>query len=253
MGLIHIELFATLDLVGQAPGGPDEDPEGFPFGGWQAPLIDEVSGAQVARRVRGHGRPAARPADVRHLRRLLAAPGGRRGRRHRHALQPHPEVRRLPRHARPLLGRVHPARAGPGRRGARDPRPARARQGRRQPGPGADPAAREALRPARPLGAPDRARRRARRCSTGGAVPTNLTLLEPPVGQPEGHRATCATGSPRARPDGRHERAGPGLAERPDPATRARARGGWPALVIRQTVRQDIGRRSPPSSRSPSR
>ena len=47
MGLIHIEMFATLDLVGQAPGGPDEDPVGFPFGGWQAPLIDEVSGAQV--------------------------------------------------------------------------------------------------------------------------------------------------------------------------------------------------------------
>jgi dihydrofolate reductase len=47
MGLIQIELFATLDLVGQAPGGPEEDPEGFPFGGWQAPLIDEVTGAQV--------------------------------------------------------------------------------------------------------------------------------------------------------------------------------------------------------------
>ena len=48
MGLIHLELFATLDLVGQAPGGPDEDPSGgFPFGGWQAPLMDEVSGAQV--------------------------------------------------------------------------------------------------------------------------------------------------------------------------------------------------------------
>ncbi len=47
MGLIHIELFATLDLVGQAPGGPEEDPDGFPFGGWQAPLIDEVTGAQV--------------------------------------------------------------------------------------------------------------------------------------------------------------------------------------------------------------
>ncbi|OBF13619.1 dihydrofolate reductase family protein [Mycobacterium sp. ACS4331] len=47
MGLIHIEMFATLDLVGQAPGGPDEDPDGFTFGGWQAPLIDEVSGAQV--------------------------------------------------------------------------------------------------------------------------------------------------------------------------------------------------------------
>lgn len=49
MGLIHIEMFATLDLVGQAPGGPEEDVEGdFPFGGWQAPLFDEVSGAQVA-------------------------------------------------------------------------------------------------------------------------------------------------------------------------------------------------------------
>lgn len=47
MGLIHIEMFATLDLVGQAPGGPDEDPVGFPFGGWQAPLLDEVTGAQV--------------------------------------------------------------------------------------------------------------------------------------------------------------------------------------------------------------
>jgi dihydrofolate reductase len=47
MGLIHVEMFATLDLVGQAPGGPEEDPEGFPFGGWQAPLFDEATGAQV--------------------------------------------------------------------------------------------------------------------------------------------------------------------------------------------------------------
>ncbi|WP_141583319.1 dihydrofolate reductase family protein [Actinomadura sp. WMMA1423] len=47
MGLIHIEMFATLDLVGQAPGGPEEDPEGFPFGGWQAPLMNEVTGEQV--------------------------------------------------------------------------------------------------------------------------------------------------------------------------------------------------------------
>jgi dihydrofolate reductase len=47
MGLIHIALFATLDLVGQGPGGPDEDPVGFPFSGWQAPLVDEVVGGQV--------------------------------------------------------------------------------------------------------------------------------------------------------------------------------------------------------------
>ena len=53
MGLVHIELFTTLDLVGQAPGGPEEDPEGFPFGGWQAPLLDEVAGAQIARAYEG--------------------------------------------------------------------------------------------------------------------------------------------------------------------------------------------------------
>jgi dihydrofolate reductase len=48
MGLIQIELFATLDLVGQAPGGPEEDPDGaFPFGGWQAPLMDDVAGEQI--------------------------------------------------------------------------------------------------------------------------------------------------------------------------------------------------------------
>jgi dihydrofolate reductase len=48
MGLIDIELFTTLDLVGQAPGGPEEDPVGFPFGGWQAPLLDEATGNQIA-------------------------------------------------------------------------------------------------------------------------------------------------------------------------------------------------------------
>ena len=47
MGLIHLELFSTLDLVGQAPGGPDEDPDGFLFGGWQAPLMTEATGAQI--------------------------------------------------------------------------------------------------------------------------------------------------------------------------------------------------------------
>lgn len=48
MGRIHIDLFTTLDGVAQAPGGPEEDPEGgFRYGGWQAPLIDEVSGQQI--------------------------------------------------------------------------------------------------------------------------------------------------------------------------------------------------------------
>jgi dihydrofolate reductase len=48
MGLIHIDLFTTLDGVAQAPGGPEEDAEGgFAFGGWQAPLFDEAVGEQV--------------------------------------------------------------------------------------------------------------------------------------------------------------------------------------------------------------
>lgn len=48
MGVIHIDLFTTLDGVAQAPGGPEEDTEGgFAFGGWQAPVADEVIGEQV--------------------------------------------------------------------------------------------------------------------------------------------------------------------------------------------------------------
>jgi dihydrofolate reductase len=54
MGLIHIDLFSTLDGVGQAPGGPEEDPDdGFAFGGWQAPLIDDVAGEQVVAGMHG--------------------------------------------------------------------------------------------------------------------------------------------------------------------------------------------------------
>ncbi|MET0830328.1 MAG: dihydrofolate reductase family protein [Microbacterium sp.] len=47
-GRIYIDLFTTLDGVAQAPGGPDEDREsGFPYGGWQAPLIGEVDGQSI--------------------------------------------------------------------------------------------------------------------------------------------------------------------------------------------------------------
>ena len=47
-GRITIDLFTTLDLVAQAPGGPDEDTSGgFPYGGWQAPLLDDLVGREV--------------------------------------------------------------------------------------------------------------------------------------------------------------------------------------------------------------
>lgn len=47
-GRIIIDLFTTLDGVAQAPGGPEEDTsDGFPFGGWQAPLESEAVGRSV--------------------------------------------------------------------------------------------------------------------------------------------------------------------------------------------------------------
>lgn len=54
MGLIHIDLFTTLDGVAQAPGGPEEDPsDDFPYGGWQAPLPDDVIGEAVGAGIAG--------------------------------------------------------------------------------------------------------------------------------------------------------------------------------------------------------
>ncbi|PWC03746.1 dihydrofolate reductase family protein [Agromyces badenianii] len=48
MGIIVVDLFITLDGVYQAPGGPEEDPEGgFEFGGWQGPYLDEESGESI--------------------------------------------------------------------------------------------------------------------------------------------------------------------------------------------------------------
>jgi len=43
MPKIIVNAFLTLDGVMQAPGRPDEDPEGgFLHGGWQAPYVDDV-------------------------------------------------------------------------------------------------------------------------------------------------------------------------------------------------------------------
>jgi dihydrofolate reductase len=53
MGKLIVTEFVTLDGVGQAPGGPDEDLDGgFTRGGWQAPLLDEEAGTVVFERAR---------------------------------------------------------------------------------------------------------------------------------------------------------------------------------------------------------
>lgn len=47
-GRIIIDIFSTLDGVGQAPGGRGEDPSGgFRFGGWQGPVSDDTVGEHV--------------------------------------------------------------------------------------------------------------------------------------------------------------------------------------------------------------
>jgi dihydrofolate reductase len=48
MGKLIVTEFMTLDGIGQAPGAPDEDPEGgFEYGGWQAPLLDAEADALI--------------------------------------------------------------------------------------------------------------------------------------------------------------------------------------------------------------
>ncbi len=54
MGKLIVTEFMTLDGVGQAPGGPDEDPEhGFTHGGWMAPLSDDEAGAVMFEQAEG--------------------------------------------------------------------------------------------------------------------------------------------------------------------------------------------------------
>jgi dihydrofolate reductase len=53
MGELIVTEFMTLDGVGQAPGGPEEDHDGgFTHGGWQAPVVDEESGEIIFEQAR---------------------------------------------------------------------------------------------------------------------------------------------------------------------------------------------------------
>ncbi|MBD8045052.1 dihydrofolate reductase family protein [Arthrobacter sp. Sa2BUA2] len=48
MGTLSLDSFITLDGVYQAPGGPEEDPEGgFEYGGWQAAYSDDEAGQSI--------------------------------------------------------------------------------------------------------------------------------------------------------------------------------------------------------------
>ena len=62
---LTLHTFLTLDGVMQAPGGPDEDPDGgFAHGGWSFPYADEDFGAAMVGwfTVAGRDDRPARPA-----------------------------------------------------------------------------------------------------------------------------------------------------------------------------------------------
>ena len=69
--------FVSLDGVMQAPGGPEEDPTGgFNYGGWTVNYWDDAMGKSWAKSSEPL-RSAARPQDLRDLRRALALHRGR--------------------------------------------------------------------------------------------------------------------------------------------------------------------------------
>jgi dihydrofolate reductase len=48
MSELVVTEFMTIDGIAQAPGAPEEDPEGgFAYGGWQAPYMDEEAGRLI--------------------------------------------------------------------------------------------------------------------------------------------------------------------------------------------------------------
>ena len=162
MGLIQIDLFTTLDGVAQAPGGPDEDTDGgFAFGGWQAPLADEVIGEQVGAGIAELDALLLGRKTYDIFAALLAAPDER----DRPGLQQGAQVRRVTGQPDAGMGRLDAARARPRAGGARAARSSRERARHRQPRLRADAARRAALRRAHAVGLPDRARATGRRSS----------------------------------------------------------------------------------------
>ncbi|HUN75524.1 MAG TPA: dihydrofolate reductase family protein [Steroidobacteraceae bacterium] len=75
MPRIVVNAFLTLDGVVQAPGGPDEDPEGgFLHGGWQAPYVDDDVSRSLER-VTWNNSSLVKGDVVAELRQLQQQPG----------------------------------------------------------------------------------------------------------------------------------------------------------------------------------
>ena len=122
-------VFVSLDGVIQAPGpgrGPERRVRSWAAG---CPILRRGRRRGIDKPVHPALRPSARPAHLRHLRRLLALQGGRSG-RHRRAVRPRRQICADPQRPEPRLAEQPPARK---RRRARR---AEARRGPRPDHPG---------------------------------------------------------------------------------------------------------------------
>ena len=112
--MITVVCNLTLDGVMQAPGRADEDVRGgFPYGGWAMPYSQDAMGRVLRPAGRQSGGDAARAADLRGLRGLLAEAAGQplHG-----CAQQAAEVRRLVDADGPRLGQHPRDRSGRHRR-----------------------------------------------------------------------------------------------------------------------------------------
>jgi dihydrofolate reductase len=113
MGELHVNMNITLDGVIQANGGPTEQDGDFEYAGWERPFWDAESGEQINADVRASDALLLGRTTYDIFRGYWPGKIDEIGR----AFDRVPKVRRVPRHARTVLGHQS-SHIRRGRRGA---------------------------------------------------------------------------------------------------------------------------------------